>query len=98
MQAFLAVFGCRSSTVPKHDALRWKRWRRRRMHFATYMDAFIPFIKLGLENHEEHQVCSVTLSPVVGDICRALDAKVEPVPPAMQHLLLEDLDADKLLH
>ena len=59
------------------------------------MDAFIPFIKLGLENHEEHQVCSVTVG-VVGDICRALDAKVEPYCESIVYLLLRDLGSDKL--
>ena len=96
MQAFLAVFGCRSSTVHEEamlavGALAYAVGE----HFATYMDAFIPFIKLGLENHEEHQVCSVTVG-VVGDICRALDAKVEPYCESIVYLLLRDLGSDKL--
>ena len=96
MQAFLAVFRCRSATVHEEamlavGALAYAVGE----HFITYMDAFIPFVKLGLENHEEHQVCSVTVG-VVGDLCRALDAKIEPYCDNIVYLLLRDLESEKL--
>jgi len=43
--------------------------------FEKYMPHFRPFLCLGLNNYEEHQVCGVAVG-VVGDICRALEGKV----------------------
>ena len=40
-------------------------------------------------------MCSVTVG-VVGDICRALDAKIEPYCDKIVYLLLRDLESDKL--
>jgi importin subunit beta-1 len=96
MQAFLAVFGCRSATVHEEamlavGALAYAVGD----HFVKYMDAFFPFVKLGLENHEEHQVCAVTVG-VVGDICRALDEKVIPYCDGIVYALLRDLESEKL--
>ena len=96
MQAFLAVFNCRSSTVHEEailavGALAYAVGE----HFDKYMTAFVPTIKRGLENHEEHQVCAVTVG-VVGDICRALDAKIEPYCEGIVSLLLHNLGSEKL--
>lgn len=46
--------------------------------FEKYMPHFRPFLCLGLNNYEEHQVCGVAVG-VVGDICRALESKVRLV-------------------
>lgn len=96
MHAFLSVFSCRSSTVHEEamlavGALAYAVGE----NFIKYMDAFIPYVKLGLENHEEHQVCAVTVG-VVGDICRALDDKIEPYCEPIVYLLLRDLGSEKL--
>jgi importin subunit beta-1 len=50
-------------------------------HFEKYMQALYPFIEVGLKNHEEYEVCNVTVG-VVGDLCRALDAKFCPFATA----------------
>lgn len=54
------------------------------------MPHFRPFLSLGLSNHEEHQVCAVAVG-VVGDICRALEAKVLPYCDEIVGLLLRNL-------
>ena len=54
------------------------------------MPHFRPFLGLGLANYEEHQVCAVAIG-VVGDICRALEAKVLPYCDEIVNLLLRNL-------
>jgi hypothetical protein len=54
------------------------------------MPHFRPFLSFGLSNHEEHQVCAVAVG-VVGDICRALEGKVQPYCQEILQLLLADL-------
>lgn len=43
--------------------------------FIKYMDAFKPFLYLGLKNHQEYQVCGTAVG-LTGDIFRALKLKV----------------------
>ena len=38
----------------------------------------ICYLEMGLQNFEEYQVCAITVG-VVGDICRALEAKIFPL-------------------
>lgn len=59
------------------------------------MPHFRPFLSLGLSNYEEHQVCAVAIG-VVGDICRALEAKVLPYCDEIVHLLLRNLQNPNL--
>lgn len=58
--------------------------------FVKYMDAFRPFLALGLKNHAEHQVCSAAVG-LTGDICRALGSKVLPFCDDVMTMLLENL-------
>lgn len=39
--------------------------------FEKYLSAFLPFMVEGLRNHEEYQLCSISVG-LIGDICRAL--------------------------
>ncbi|KAJ1031485.1 hypothetical protein NDA13_001878 [Ustilago tritici] len=39
--------------------------------FEKYLGAFLPFMVEGLRNHEEYQLCSISVG-LIGDICRAL--------------------------
>ncbi|CAN1181323.1 Importin subunit beta-1 [Linum perenne] len=50
---------------------------------------------MGLQNFEEYQVCVVTVG-VVGDICRALEAKVLPYCDWIMTELLKDLSSNQL--
>ncbi|XP_076241578.1 importin subunit beta Fs(2)Ket isoform X3 [Calliopsis andreniformis] len=58
--------------------------------FLKYMDAFKPYLCLGLKNHAEYQVCCATVG-LTGDICRALKSKMLPYCDEIMTLLLENL-------
>lgn len=58
--------------------------------FLKYMDAFKPYLCLGLKNHAEYQVCCAAVG-LTGDICRALKNKMLPHCDEIMTLLLENL-------
>jgi len=58
--------------------------------FLKYMEAFKPFLHLGLKNHAEYQVCGAAVG-LTGDIARALRAKLLPYCDEIMMLLLENL-------
>lgn len=58
--------------------------------FLKYMDAFKPYLYMGLKNHQEHQVCVAAVG-LTGDICRVLRGKILPYCDEIMTLLLEDL-------
>ncbi|KAL1490417.1 hypothetical protein ABEB36_013118 [Hypothenemus hampei] len=58
--------------------------------FIKYMDAFKPFLYLGLKNHQEYQVCGTAVG-LTGDIFRALKLKALPYCDEIMTLLLENL-------
>lgn len=58
--------------------------------FIKYLDAFKPFLVLGLKNYAEYQVC-VTAVGLVGDICRSLGTQVLPYCDELMTMLLEVL-------
>lgn len=58
--------------------------------FLKYMDAFTPYLALGLKNHAEYQVCSAAVG-LTGDICRALSMKVLPFCDDIMTMLMENL-------
>ncbi|CAB0037658.1 unnamed protein product [Trichogramma brassicae] len=64
--------------------------------FLKYMDAFKPFLSLGLKNHAEYQVCGAAVG-LTGDICRALKNKILPYCDEIMTLLLENL-SDNTVH
>ncbi|XP_076054575.1 importin subunit beta Fs(2)Ket isoform X2 [Oratosquilla oratoria] len=59
-------------------------------NFLKYMDAFKPFLLLGLRNFEDYPVCSAAVG-VTGDVCRALGDKVEPYCDELMQMLMENL-------
>ena len=63
--------------------------------FEKYMTALYPFIERGLKNHEEYEVCNVTVG-VVGDMCRALNQKMLPFCDGIVYQLLQDLQSTQL--
>jgi importin subunit beta-1 len=78
MECLLRVLGSHAATVHEEamlcvGALAYATGEQ----FDKYMTALYPFIEVGLKNHEEYEVCNVTVG-VVGDLCRALDAKILP--------------------
>lgn len=58
--------------------------------FIKYMDAFKPFLYMGLKNHLEYAVCCAAVG-LTGDICRVLKGKILPYCDEIMHLLLENL-------
>ena len=58
--------------------------------FSKYMEAFKPFLHVGLKNVAEYQVCHAAVG-LVGDICRALGAKVLVYCDEIMEILLENL-------
>ncbi|CAI0552397.1 unnamed protein product [Linum tenue] len=63
--------------------------------FEKYMPELFKYLEMGLQNFEEYQVCSVTVG-VVGDICRALEAKILPYCDGIMTQLLKDLSSNQL--
>lgn len=64
--------------------------------FLKYMDAFKPFLCIGLKNHAEYQVCGSAVG-LTGDIFRALKIKALPYCDEIMTLLLENL-SDNSVH
>ena len=62
--------------------------------FIKYLDAFKPYLLVGLRNHAEYQVCSVAVG-LVGDICRAVGARVLPHCDDIMNILLENLGVSR---
>jgi importin subunit beta-1 len=58
--------------------------------FEKYMPAFRPYLLMGLRNHEEYTVCSVSVG-VVGDVSRAIQRKLLPYCDDILTILLENL-------
>ncbi|NWR41760.1 IMB1 protein, partial [Regulus satrapa] len=58
--------------------------------FLKYMDAFKPFLGIGLKNYAEYQVCLSAVG-LVGDLCRALQSNILPFCDEVMQLLLENL-------
>ena len=58
--------------------------------FSKYMEAFTPFLHVGLKNVDEYQVCHAAVG-LVGDICRALGASVMVYCDEIMNILLENL-------
>nr|XP_061805629.1 importin subunit beta-1-like [Nerophis lumbriciformis] len=58
--------------------------------FQKYMEAFKPFLTIGLKNYAEYQVCLATVG-LVSDLCRALSSNILPYCDEIMQLLLENL-------
>ncbi|XP_075438174.1 importin subunit beta-1 [Ascaphus truei] len=54
------------------------------------MEAFKPFLGIGLKNYAEYQVCLAAVG-LVGDLCRALQTNILPFCDEVMQLLLENL-------
>jgi len=58
--------------------------------FIKYMDAFKPFLLIGLKNTAEYQVCHAAVG-LVGDICRAMGGMVAQWTDEVMEVLLSNL-------
>ena len=64
--------------------------------FFKYMEAFKPYLLIGLKNIAEYQVCHASVG-LVGDICRALGHKVALVSDEIMDVLMLNL-GDNSVH
>ena len=60
-----------------------------------YIGALQPFLMVGLRNFESYQVCRVSVG-VVGDICRAIEGKIQPYCDDIMGALLQSLQNSSL--
>ncbi|KAI5736353.1 hypothetical protein M8J76_002381 [Diaphorina citri] len=58
--------------------------------FVKYMDAFKPYLLMGLKNHNAYQVVTSAVG-LIGDIARAMKSKILPHCDELMTLLLENL-------
>lgn len=63
--------------------------------FEKYMPHFQPLLKIALLSVEDYQVCNIAVG-VVGDICRALNARVAPYCDEIVQFLLQNLQNQTL--
>merc|ERR1712037_796635 len=64
--------------------------------FIKYMEAFKPFLLIGLKNTAEYQVCHAAVG-LVGDICRAMGGLVAQWTDEVMEVLLSNL-GDNSVH
>ena len=64
--------------------------------FIKYMDAFKPYLLIGLKNINEYQVCHASVG-LVGDICRALGAQMLTCSDEIMEVLMTNL-GDNAVH
>lgn len=63
--------------------------------FEKYLEAFLPFLVEGLRNHEEYQLCTISVG-IVGDVCRALGERAARYTETLVLALFEDLQSPVL--
>ncbi|WFC98298.1 karyopherin Kap95 [Malassezia yamatoensis] len=63
--------------------------------FAKYIEAFLPFLVEGLRNHEEYQLCTISVG-LVGDLCRSLGEAATQYSQTLIYALFEDLQSPVL--
>ncbi|KAI3783215.1 hypothetical protein L2E82_13280 [Cichorium intybus] len=91
MPLLIKVFKCESSTEHKETmlatgALAYAIGSK----FEDYMPQFDKYLKMGLQNYDNHQVRIISVG-VVGDICRALGDKMFSYCDDIMELLFENL-------
>ncbi|XP_055921820.1 importin subunit beta [Eupeodes corollae] len=65
------------------------------LKFLKYMEAFKPYLFMGLKNYQEYQVCCAAVG-LTGDICRALKAHVTPFCDEIMSTLCDNLSQPTL--
>lgn len=96
MDLFVRVLSFKSSTVLEEAFLAIGSLAHAAGNmFITYMDALYPHLEAGLQNHSHHSVCQVAVG-LVGDLCRALESKMEPYCDRIVTVLLQDISSREL--
>ena len=63
--------------------------------FIKYMEAFKPYLLIGLKNTAEYQVCHAAVG-LVGDICRAMAGRVAQWTDEIMEVLLTNLSSSSI--
>ncbi|KAJ2775984.1 karyopherin Kap95 [Coemansia nantahalensis] len=63
--------------------------------FTRYIESFSPFLYSALQNHEEYQLCSISVG-LIGDICRSLGQDAVPYCDQFITILLQNLESEVL--
>ncbi|KAJ2497903.1 karyopherin Kap95 [Coemansia sp. RSA 1972] len=63
--------------------------------FTRYLDSFSPFLYNALQNHEEYQLCSISVG-LIGDICRSLGQDAAQHCDQFMTILLQNLESNVL--
>ncbi|KAJ1660746.1 karyopherin Kap95 [Dispira simplex] len=63
--------------------------------FGRYLESFNPMLEAALQNHEEHQLCSIAIG-LIGDICRCLGEQAIPYCDGYMTLLINNLQSPVL--
>ncbi|KAJ2131584.1 karyopherin Kap95, partial [Coemansia sp. RSA 678] len=63
--------------------------------FTRYLDSFSPFLYNALQNHEEYQLCSISIG-LIGDICRSLGQDAAQHCDQFMTILLQNLESNVL--
>lgn len=61
--------------------------------FIKYMEVVFPILIAGLVNHQEWQVCQVSVG-LLGDICRAVEGAILPYCDRIMSVLVQNLQSD----
>ncbi|KAJ2355276.1 karyopherin Kap95, partial [Coemansia sp. RSA 2618] len=63
--------------------------------FTRYLESFSPFMYNALQNHEEYQLCSISVG-LIGDICRSLGQDATQYCDQFMTILLQNLESNVL--
>ncbi|KAI9476884.1 karyopherin Kap95 [Coemansia sp. RSA 989] len=63
--------------------------------FTRYLESFSPFLYNALQNHEEYQLCSISVG-LIGDICRSLGPDAAQYCDNFMSILLQNLESNVL--
>lgn len=63
--------------------------------FLPYLQAYLPFMVESLRNHEEYQLCSISVG-LIGDVCRALGEQSAQYCDSFMSVLFENLQSPVL--
>eukprot|EP00798_Chlamydomonas_sp_ICE-L_P030705 gene30705-35732_t len=91
METLLRIFQCRSSNVHEEAMLAVGSFATALgQGFNKYLEHFFPYLRTGLTNFQEWQVCLSTVG-VLGDVCRAVEESILPYCDEVLSLLLQNL-------
>mmetsp|Transcript_36758 Transcript_36758/g.92846 ORF Transcript_36758/g.92846 Transcript_36758/m.92846 type:complete len:881 (-) Transcript_36758:305-2947(-) len=91
MEKVLHIFNNRSATVHEEAMLAVGAFSYALgKQFTKYLPAFFPYLRVGLTNYQEWQVCLSTVG-VLGDICRNVEEGILPHCDEVMSILITNL-------